>query len=88
MTTFTLQQFNDILEYCSINDVPFDYYEGVLLDNAIIYSYNHVNIEGKTAKYIVLKETYVNEWNSRIDVIFIDDDKMLDEYIQMFEVQL
>lgn len=88
MTTITLEEFNDILEFATINNIAYDYFEGSLLDNAIIYNMDNelkIYIDGKTSKYIIIKEKYLNEWSSILEVIFTDDSKIADEYYYQFE---
>jgi hypothetical protein len=60
-------------------------FEGVLIDNYIIYDNEKLTVNKKLAKYIIIKETIVNSWTSDYTIILTDDIEKVGEYEKMFE---
>ena len=79
----------DINMESAVNLVNFAYdnhyevtcYEGVLLDNYIIHSDKTLKVgRAKPREYIILRERFVNEWTSKIEMTLTDNEKTLDRH--------
>lgn len=62
-----------------------DCYEGVLLDNYIIWDASKIKINRTTRKFIILKERFLNEWSSDTQLIMTDDEDLVNTYVELFE---
>lgn len=73
------ETYNQILELTTRNDIEVDVYEGTLNDSSIIYADKGISIGGRTAKYIVVLVTCLNEWSVGLKVRFINSDTVLEK---------
>lgn len=71
----TNAEFENILEVATNSGIDYNVFEGTLLDNAILYNNNKINVSGRTAKYLIIQEVYMSEWSSALKLSFINDDK-------------
>lgn len=61
-------------------------YEGVLLDNYIIYDTEFVKIGNyKPSKFIIMREKYLNEWNSITELVLTNNEKTVEKFISAFQ---
>ena len=67
-------------------DPDYTVYEGCLVDNFIGYG-PHI-VKEKEFKYIVVLETYQNEWTSWQTIIFTNDDEYVTELESEFEKEM
>ena len=75
-----------ILLYAEEKGCPIDYFEGCLLDNFVIYDAKCINVDNaEPREFIILREVYLNEWSSEIEVIMTDDEKKVEDFISQFE---
>lgn len=79
------ETYNEILELASLNNMDMEVYEGTLNDSSIIYANKGMNIGGRTAKYIVVLATCLNEWSVGLKVRFINSDTVLEKIKQELE---
>lgn len=69
---------NDFL--CDIERI-----EGSLQDNYIIRDAEKIGIgKGKGRKFIILKEVFLNEWSSAIDLIQTDSENKVEKFVNGF----
>ena len=67
---------------------PAYYYEGSLNDNYLFINYDYKQRKGlaigtKTPRhYINIKEVYINEWSSGLELIQTDKDKLFNEFVE------
>ena len=75
-----------ILLYAEKKCCPIDYFEGCLLDNFVIYNAKCINVDKvEPREFIILREAYLNEWSSEIEVIMTDDEMYVEDFISQFE---
>lgn len=74
-----------LIELAVENGIEFDEFEGNLQDNYIFYGAENISIEEKSAKYIVVKETYLNCWSSGHTVIMTDSYEDVQEHLSAFQ---
>ena len=82
----TLDEVNNILNFATERDIEFEGYEGTILDNYIVYNYKDITFKGiKARDFIILKSKYLNEWSSTTEMIFTDDEKLVNDYVELWE---
>ena len=85
ITKGDMNSVNKLLELATRMDCPIECFEGVLLDNYIIYDANRIKIgRAKPRKYIILCEKAENEWSSITEVIMTDNEKTVEKYENIF----
>lgn len=69
---------NELLDVANKHGISYDSYDGVLLDNYIMHNAEIVNIGKNNARYIIVKETSLNEWSSGSTLILTNSyDEMM-----------
>lgn len=85
----TNKDIEKILELCSQLEIEFDVVESTLNDEYIIYSNNAIKIGRVFRKYMIVRETFLNEWSSKLSLIMTDDEKEYQKhYNELFEHEL
>jgi len=75
-----------LLDFATNRELDFECFEGTLIDNYIIYNNNVIQIDNHpTTEFIIIKEKYLDYWDSTSDVILTDDEELLESYIEEFE---
>lgn len=73
-------ELNNLLEVATKQELFYHVFEGSLIDNYIIYDTDNITIEGVTAKYIMIKESFLNEWSSEHVLILTNDIEKVEEF--------
>lgn len=81
----SFKEVRQILDKSVNLDQECNCFEGVLLDNYIIYNNDKLTINKKLAKYIIIKETYINDWSSDYTIILTDNIETVGVYEKQFE---
>lgn len=77
---------NKLIIVAEQNKIIYDSFEGTLNDNYIFYDTEILRITGvERAKYIIIKEVYLNEWSSDLQLFVTDDIKEVDKFREQFE---
>ena len=88
MATYTVDQefVNNLLDIAEENGIEYTGFEGVLLNNYIIYTNKEIRVGGRRTKYIIIKEVTLNEWSSDYELILTDSNKKAETFISECEV--
>ena len=79
--TISLEQQQNILDYCCKKDILFTQYQGSLQDNYIVYTDQKFRLgKRKARKYLIMVEKYVNCWSSTIELIMTDKESTVEFY--------
>lgn len=82
----SFEYVNKLCDYCCQNGIDFEVYQGSLLDNYIFYDTEHIKLNKiEPRKFIIIREKYLNEWNSTFEMIMTDDEGLVEKYIEMFK---
>lgn len=65
-------ELSDLLTKANEIYIENDCFEGSLHDNFIFYDADAISINGKSSKYIIVKENYLNEWSSNLLLTMTD----------------
>jgi hypothetical protein len=86
-TTFEIGSdvFDELMKLADESQVAFDGFEGVLLDNYILYGTENISLAGESSKFIILKEKFLNNNSSVMVAIMTDSEDEVDEYKAAFE---
>lgn len=77
---------NKLIEISGNNDIHVDVFEGSLNDNYVFYGTEIIKIKGiRKAKYIIIKERYLNTWSSENVLMVTDDLKKVEKFTSLFE---
>jgi hypothetical protein len=64
-------------------------YEGRLVNNYIIYGTDRIKIgKAKPRKFIIIQETYLNEWSSGLEITMTDNEAKVTETEKFLEEQI
>jgi hypothetical protein len=77
-----LSELDKLLVVASENEINFDCFEGCLLDNFIFYNTENLKINNVSAKYIIVKENYLNEYSSDLIIIMTNSDEEIENTIK------
>ena len=83
--TINLEDVNKIITLAYENDIEVLCIEGCLLDNYLIYNNNTIRFNKETAKYIIIKEKYLNSNSSTSTITLTDDDNLALQFEKDFE---
>lgn len=83
----TNKQLDELIEIANKNGVEYDLYEGTLVDSCIFYNAESVFVEGESAKYIIVKERFLNEWSSDLVLTLTNSDEEAEEFRNIFETE-
>lgn len=79
------KDLNLLMEVADEHGLGYDWYEGTLLDNVVIYNDNVINIGGKTAEFIIIKEKYLNSWSSGLVLTLTNSIDEINSFISQFD---
>ena len=79
-TEISTNVLNEILEIAEEIGVSYDCFEGCLRDNYVFYSDECISIEGKSSKYLIIKERYLNEWSSDLILIMTNSTEEVENF--------
>lgn len=88
----TLSISNEVLEEILLLadklEVYCECFEGSLQDNYILYDADNISIGGDSAKYIIIKERFLNAWSSELVLVFTDNEKEVMQFEELFEKEV
>lgn len=85
-TEISNQSVDNIITFCTHNEIDFNSYEGTLVDNYIIYANDCIKLKRvKPRKYMIIRGYYINEWSSGLELIFTDSEKKVFEHEEIFQ---
>ena len=71
------------IAYC--NGIDFDVFEGTLNDSIVLYNAKKIKITGiRRAKYIIVKNTYLNCYSSELRLFVTDDFRKVEKFRKIF----
>lgn len=86
-TLISLDEANKIVDFAINNEYTFDCFDGCLVDSYIIYNTESVRIgRMKSRKNIIIREIYMNEWSSGLELIMTDNEETVKNFIKNMEV--
>lgn len=87
MSTFQVTNnfISDLLTIADKNGIEYECFEGSLQDNFVFYHADKIRIENKSAKYIIVKERFLNEWSSDLVLTLTNSDRKAEEFRSIFE---
>jgi hypothetical protein len=85
MLEITNNDLSKLIKTADENNIVYDCFEGSLQDNFIFYNNNVINIGWGSAKYIIVKERFLNEWSSDLVLIMTDSDEEVEEFKSNFD---
>ena len=85
-TTISYEAAQRFIKLASELDLDYETYEGCLLDNHVIRNAEQIKFgRVKPRKYILIKEKYVNEWSSALELTMTDDEEIINEFEALYE---
>lgn len=81
-----METVNALLELSADLCIDVDIFEGCLVDNLVFYDTTNIKLgRVKPRKYIIIKEVYLNEWSSGIELTMTDNDDKVNEFVSAME---
>lgn len=86
VTTIEMRTADAFIELASKLDLDYETYTGCLLDNYVIRGAEQIKFNRvKPRKYILIKEKYLNEWSSTLELTMTDNEEIINEFEAMIE---
>lgn len=77
-----------LIEFAIAEGCEMDVYEGVLLDNTVIYADKHIKINnGQARDFILIEERATGGWSSTYNLLLTDKQEAVDEFIARHTVE-
>lgn len=68
--------------------IDYETYQGCLLDNHVIRGAERIGFgRVKPRKFIMIKEKYLNEWSSVLEMTMTDNEKIVNEFEELMKSQ-
>lgn len=88
-TRIGLDTMEKIIDVACKTDCEIDEYQGCLLDNYIISYAYRIKVGNVTPrKYMIVRECYLNEWSSCLELILTDNEELVEMYRETWEREM
>lgn len=79
---------DNFIELASELGLDCETYEGCLLDNHVIRGAEQIKLgRVKPRKFIMIKEKYLNEWSSTLELTMTDNEEIINEFEELMKSQ-
>lgn len=86
VTTISMETADAFINLASKLDLSYETCEGSLLDNHVIRGAEQIKYgRVKPRKFILIKEKYLNEWSSTLELTMTDNEEIINEFEVLYE---